>query len=125
MKWFSEGGRERPPAKVEPMSGQQAQGATLFLSGLAALIASIGIAWALSRPSRARRVDSAWLITAVSVVLFALGVALCWFGFSALLGVQAAMAAEQELDDENSAVINVLVSCWRMGPAGPDGARAG
>jgi hypothetical protein len=67
------------------MSGQQAQGATLFLIGLAVLIVSIGIAWALSRTSRARRVESAWLITAVSFVLFVVGVALCWFGVSALM----------------------------------------
>jgi hypothetical protein len=69
------------------MSGQQTQGVTLFLIGLAVLIVSIGIAWALSRTSRTQRVESAWLITAVSFVLFVLGIALCWFGVSALVGV--------------------------------------
>jgi len=67
------------------MSGQQAQGATLFLSGLAALLVSIGIAWALSRTTRNRRVESAWLITLVTFVLFVLGAVLCWFGVSALM----------------------------------------
>jgi hypothetical protein len=67
------------------MSGQQAQGAMLLLSGLVALIVSISIGWALSRTSRARRVESAWLSTAVSFILFALGIALCWFGVSALI----------------------------------------
>jgi hypothetical protein len=69
------------------MSDQQTQGATLILIGLAILFVSIGIAWALSRTSRARRVESAWLITAMSVVLFVLGDVLCWFGVSALTGV--------------------------------------
>jgi hypothetical protein len=40
------------------MSGQQAQGATLLLIGLAILLVSIGIAWALSRTSRSSRVES-------------------------------------------------------------------
>jgi hypothetical protein len=47
--------------------------------------ASLGIAWALSRSSRAGRVQSAWLLICVSVLLFLLGVTLCWFGVSTLV----------------------------------------
>jgi hypothetical protein len=57
----------------------------LLLVGLVALVASLGTAWALSRSSRAGRSDSAWFLITVSVVLFLLGVALCWFGVSTLV----------------------------------------
>jgi len=67
------------------MSDQQVTGLVVFLVGVAALIVSIGVAWMLSRLSRAGRVESSWLITAVSVVLFLVGVALCWYGISALV----------------------------------------
>jgi len=67
------------------MSGQQTQGVALFLVGVALLIVSVGVAWALSRSSRTRRVEGTWLITLVSFVLFVVGVALCWFGVSALV----------------------------------------
>jgi len=68
------------------MSDQQTTGLILLLVGLAALIVSAGIAWALSRRSRVRRVESTWFITAISVVLLVAGVVLCWFGVSALVG---------------------------------------
>ena len=68
------------------MSDQQMTGVVLLLVGLAILIVSVGIAWTLARLSRAGRVESTWLITAVSVALFLVGVAICWFGVSALLG---------------------------------------
>jgi hypothetical protein len=45
------------------------------------------IAWAVSRTARAKRVESAWLISAVSFGLFVLGVVLCWFGVSAVMGI--------------------------------------
>jgi hypothetical protein len=67
------------------MSDQQTTGLILLLVGLAALIVSAGIAWALSRRSRVRRVESTWFITAISVVLLVAGVVLCWFGVSALV----------------------------------------
>jgi hypothetical protein len=70
---------------VSAMRDQQTQGMALLLVGVAVLIVSVGIAWALSRSSRTRRVEGAWLITVVSVVLFLLGVALCWFGVSAIV----------------------------------------
>jgi hypothetical protein len=57
----------------------------LFLVGVAVLILSVGIAWTLSRVSRSRRVESAWVVTAVSFVLFVVGVVLCWFGVSAFV----------------------------------------
>jgi hypothetical protein len=49
--------------KGAPMSGQQTQDVALFLIGMALLILSVGIAWALSRRSRSRRVEGVWLIT--------------------------------------------------------------
>jgi hypothetical protein len=67
------------------MSDQQTTGLILLLVGLAALIVSAGVAWTLSRLSRTQRVESAWLITVVSFVLFLVGIALCWCGVSALV----------------------------------------
>jgi hypothetical protein len=67
------------------MSDHQTYGVALFLVGVAVLIVSVGIAWTLSRQSRMRRVESTWVITTVSFVLFVVGVALCWFGVSALV----------------------------------------
>jgi hypothetical protein len=67
------------------MSEQRIQGVALLLVGLALLIVSIGVAWALSRTSRARRVDSAWLVTTVSVVLLIAAVVMCYFGVSSII----------------------------------------
>jgi hypothetical protein len=67
------------------MSDQQVTGLALLLVGLAVLIVSVGIAWTRARLSRAGRVDSSWFLTAVSLVLFLVGVAICWFGVSALV----------------------------------------
>ena len=64
------------------MSDHQTNAVALFLVGVAVLILSVGIAWTLSRVSRTRRVESAWFVTAVSFVLFVVGVVLCWFGVS-------------------------------------------
>jgi hypothetical protein len=68
------------------MSDQQMTGVVLLLVGLAVLLVSVGVAWTLARLSRAGRVESTWLITAVSFALFLVGVAICWFGVSALVG---------------------------------------
>jgi hypothetical protein len=67
------------------MSEQQLHGAALFLLGVALLIVSVGIAWTLSRSSRSRRVEGAWLIIILSFLLFVAGVVLCWFGVSAVV----------------------------------------
>jgi hypothetical protein len=67
------------------MSDQQIQGLALLLVGVAVLIVSVGIAWTLSRLSRTKRVESTWLITVVSCALFLVGIALCWFGVSAIV----------------------------------------
>ena len=67
------------------MSDQQIHGAALLLVGGASLIVSFSIAWALARASRARRVESAWVVTVVSFVFFAVGVVLCWFGVSVIM----------------------------------------
>jgi hypothetical protein len=68
------------------MSDQQLQGLVLFLLGIAALIISVGVAWVLARITRRTRVESMWLVSGLSFLLFVVGVALCWFGVSALLG---------------------------------------
>lgn len=70
---------------MDCMSEQQTHGAALFLVGVALLIVSVGTAWALSRSSRTRRVEGAWLITIVSFILFVGGVVLCWFGVSSIV----------------------------------------
>ena len=67
------------------MSAQQTTGLVTLLVGIAALIVSVGVAWILSRLARDGRVDGVWLITAVSLVLFLAGTALCWFGVSAMI----------------------------------------
>jgi hypothetical protein len=67
------------------MSDQQTYGVALLLIGFALLIVSVGIAWALARSSRARRVEGTWLITLLSVVLLLVGAGLCWFGVSAIV----------------------------------------
>jgi len=67
------------------MSDHRTYGMALLLVGFAVLILSVGIAWTLSRISRARRVEGASFVTAVSFVLFVVGVVLCWFGVSALV----------------------------------------
>jgi len=67
------------------MSSQQLSSVLLLLVGLVALAASLGIAWLLSRSARTGRIQSAWFLITVSVVLFLLGVALCWFGVSTLV----------------------------------------
>jgi hypothetical protein len=69
------------------MSNQQMTGVVVLSLGVAALIVSIGVAWTLSRLSRAGRVESTWFITAVSFVLFLVGVVLCWFGVTTFVGV--------------------------------------
>ena len=71
---------------MECVSDQQIQGLVVFLLGIAALVLSTGVARALGRASKVRRVHSSWYITALSFLMFVVGVAHCWFGVSALLG---------------------------------------
>jgi Co/Zn/Cd efflux system component len=68
------------------MSDHQIQGLLLLAVGLVALIASVGTAWALARYSRTGRVGSAGFITALSFALFVVGVVLCGYGVTLLLG---------------------------------------
>jgi hypothetical protein len=70
------------------MSAQQTTGLVTLLGGIAALMVSVVVAWILSRLARDGRVDGVWLITAVSLVLFLAGTALCWFGVSAMIDGQ-------------------------------------
>jgi hypothetical protein len=70
---------------VEPMSSQQMTGLALLLVGVALLIVSVGVAWTQARLSRTARVESSWFITAVSLMLFLAGVALCLFGVTTLV----------------------------------------
>jgi hypothetical protein len=67
------------------MSAQQTTGLVTLLVGIAALMASVGVAWILSRLTRDGRVNGMWFITAASLVLFLAGTALCWFGVSAMV----------------------------------------
>jgi hypothetical protein len=71
--------------RMGTMRGQQVTGLALSLVGLAAFILSVGVAWFLSRVSRTRRVESAGMISAISIVLFLAGVVACYFGVSALV----------------------------------------
>jgi hypothetical protein len=64
------------------MSSQQLNGLALLLVGVATLILSAGIAWALARRSRTQRVESSWLITLLSFGLLLAGAALCYIGVS-------------------------------------------
>jgi hypothetical protein len=67
------------------MSAQQMTGVVVLSLGVAALIVSIGVAWTLSRLSRAGRVESTWFITMVAFLLFVVGIVLCWFGVSSIV----------------------------------------
>jgi hypothetical protein len=67
------------------MSNQQLTGVVVLLLGSAALIISAGVAWALARITRTRRVEGISFITVVSCLLFLVGVVLCWFGVSAIV----------------------------------------
>jgi hypothetical protein len=71
---------------VARMSDQQIQGLALALVAVAVLIVSVGVAWTLMLRSRARRVESAWLISLVSCVLLVVDAVVCYFGVSAFLG---------------------------------------
>jgi Co/Zn/Cd efflux system component len=66
------------------VSEQQIQGIALLLVGLALLISSLGAAWALSRRSRTHRLESAWLVTMLSVVLLIAAVVAC-FGMNSII----------------------------------------
>jgi hypothetical protein len=67
------------------MSAQQVSGVIILLVGVAALFVSVGVAWALSRISRMRQVEGIGFITVVTVLLFLVGMALSYFGVSALV----------------------------------------
>jgi hypothetical protein len=67
------------------MSVEQTTGVVLLFAGLAALSVSVGVAWILSRLARDGRIDGAWVVGVVSLVLFLAGIALCWFGVSNII----------------------------------------
>jgi len=67
------------------MSSEQTTGVVLLFVGLAALSVSVGVAWILSRLARDGRVDGTWVVSVVSLLLFLAGIALCWFGVSAIV----------------------------------------
>jgi hypothetical protein len=79
--------QEHTSKAVTLMSDQQMTGVVVLSLGVAALIVSIGMAWTLSRLSCAGRVDSTWFITTVSFALFVVGIVLCWFSVSNLVGI--------------------------------------
>jgi hypothetical protein len=70
---------------ADSMSAQQISGVVILLIGIAALIVSVGVAWTLSRISRMRQVDGIGFISVVTVLLFLVGMALSYFGVSALV----------------------------------------
>ena len=67
------------------VSDQQMTGMVVLSLGVAALIISAGVAWTLSRITRTRQVEGISFITVVSLLLFLVGIVLCWFGVSALV----------------------------------------
>jgi hypothetical protein len=67
------------------MSSQQITGVMVLLLGVAALIISTGVAWALSRITRTRRVEGISFITIVSFLLFVVGIVLCWLGVTSIV----------------------------------------
>lgn len=69
-----------------PANQQLVTGLVVLLLGVAALIVSIGVAWILSRLALDGRVDGIWFVSVVSLLLFLVGIALCWFGVSGLMG---------------------------------------
>jgi len=68
------------------MSAQQISGVIILVIGVAALVISMGVAWTLSRSTGARQIEGAWLLTTAGVLLLLVGLALCYFGVSNLMG---------------------------------------
>ena len=62
-------------------------GVVTLALGVVALLVSAGAAWMLSRFARERRGDGAGSIIAVSILLVFVGMVLCYFGVSALVGM--------------------------------------
>jgi hypothetical protein len=73
--------------KVDAMNDHQVHGLLLLAAGLAVLIVSLVAAWTMTRRSRSVQVDGAGLIAVVSFSLFVVGLVICWYGVSAVLGV--------------------------------------
>jgi hypothetical protein len=67
------------------MSSQQMTGVVVLSLGLAALIASAAIAWMRSRLFRAGSREGSGFILVVGVLLVLVGLALCYFGISAIV----------------------------------------
>ncbi len=67
------------------MSNQQLSGLVTLAIGVIALILSSSAAWILARASRRSEVASTWLVTLIIFILFAVGIALCYFGVSGLI----------------------------------------
>jgi amino acid transporter len=67
------------------MTSQQITGIVLLLIGVVALMVSLGTAWVLSRLTQDGRDQGFWFITLVSLLLFLVGIALCWFGVSGVV----------------------------------------
>jgi hypothetical protein len=63
----------------------QSTGVVLLFGGLTALIVSAGAVWILSRLARDGRLEGTWFIAVVSLLLFLVGIALCWFGVSNII----------------------------------------
>ena len=70
---------------MSDLSSQQMTGVVVLSLGMAALVISAGVAWTLSRITRTRQVEGISFVTIVSLLLFLVGIVLCWFGVSALV----------------------------------------
>jgi hypothetical protein len=70
---------------ADMMSAQQISGLVILLIGIVALIVSVSVAWTLSRITRTRQVEGISFISIVAVLLFLVGMALSYFGVSALV----------------------------------------
>jgi hypothetical protein len=67
------------------MSSQQVTGVVVLLLGVAALIISAGVAWMRSRMLRSGSLEGSGFILVIGVLLVLVGIALCYFGISAII----------------------------------------
>jgi hypothetical protein len=67
------------------MSSQQTTGFLVLSFGIGALMVSAGVAWVMSRLSRTRPIEGAWLLSAADFLLFLASLVLCYFGILAIV----------------------------------------
>ena len=77
--------QDYPRERADIVTSQQITGIILLVIGIAALTVSVGSAWILSRLAQDGRDKGNWLIAVASLLLFLVGIALCWFGVSTVI----------------------------------------